>query len=66
MKITATLKTRQSSLWGSHFYGEVISMHREVSGAETVLWVVCLETGRNNQELGTCRITGLSLYVCGD
>lgn len=72
MKITAMLKTRQSSLWSSHLYGAVISMEKssvcieKSVGQRQLFWVVCLETGRNNQEVGTCRIMGLSLYVCGD
>ena len=61
MKITAMLKTRKSSLLRSHLYAQ-----RRQWGREQLCWAVCLKTGRSNQELGTRRITGLSLYVCGD
>lgn len=68
MKITAMLKTRKSSLLRSHLYAQRHHLYaqRRQWGREQLCWAVCLKTGRSNQELGTRRITGLSLYVCGD
>ena len=66
MKITAMLKTRQSSLWGI-ISVEKSSLYTEKSVGQRAVVLGCVSQNRQKQP-GTRypQERGLSLYVCGD